>query len=68
MKDVCNDFNFGQSVQLSSTQKFDLKREPLGARCDALSGSGERSERSERSAVKVIFVRKKCGSRNSKFI
>lgn len=27
VKDVCNDFNFGQSVQLSSTQKFDLKRE-----------------------------------------
>lgn len=27
VKDVCEDFHFGQSVQLSSSQKFDLKRE-----------------------------------------
>jgi hypothetical protein len=34
VKDVCEDFHFGQSVQLSSSQKFDLKREHLGAlRC-----------------------------------
>ena len=32
VKDVCEDFHFGQSVQLSSSQKFDLKREHLGAK------------------------------------
>ena len=29
---VCNDFRYGQSVQLSSSQSFDLTREFLGDR------------------------------------
>ena len=32
---VCEDFRFGQSVQLSSTQNFDLTRELLGFRIHA---------------------------------
>jgi hypothetical protein len=33
VKEVCDDFNWSQNVQLSSSQKFDLTREHLGSAC-----------------------------------